>query len=190
MQQETKNNNRILLGAHVSIAGGLHSAFDRAHGAYLINLASPDTEKRRKSRKALKHELVRASELSIPHVIIHPGAHMGTGEKQGIRLIGEAIARTFERVPDATARLLLETTTGQGSTLGRSFQQLAAISEAAAVENSIGFCLDTSHVFAAGYDQGMLLKQFVQTGSGNRRYTTGLFLIALGQRHQFLQTHL
>jgi deoxyribonuclease-4 len=197
MQQETKNNNRILLGAHFSIVGGLRAALDRAsdhactalqiftknattwkertlsdeeiarfrsaqqaseirsvcaHGAYLINLASPDSEKRHKSMTALEHELVRASELSIPHVLIHPGAHMGRGEKQGISLIGEAIAQTFERVPDATTQLLLETTSGQGSSLGHSFQQLAAISEAAAVGNRIGFCFDTSHVFAAGYD--------------------------------------
>ena len=197
MQQETKNNNRILLGAHFSIAGGLQGALDQAaeygctalqvftknattwkertlareeiekfrsaheargtpyvcaHGAYLINLASPDTEKRSKSMTALKHELIRASELSIPHVIIHPGAHMGAGEKQGIKLIGDAIAKTYKRLPRATARLLLETTAGQGSTLGYGFQQLASISEAAAVGNSIGFCLDTSHIFAAGYD--------------------------------------
>jgi deoxyribonuclease-4 len=197
MQQETQNNNRILLGAHFSIAGGLHKAFGRAseygctalqiftknantwkerslcseeierfratqkacaipfvcaHGSYLINLASPDGKKRRKSITALANELLRASQLSIPYLIIHPGAHMGMGERQGISLAAQAIERTFERVPEATCQLLLETTAGQGSTIGHRFQQLAAISNAAALGNRIGFCLDTSHIFAAGYD--------------------------------------
>lgn len=187
----------ILLGAHFSIAGGLHKAvftaseygctalqiftknastwkerrlsaydiekFDVArkqsgiksvcsHTSYLINLASPERSKYERSIEALQHELVRSSELSIPYVIMHPGAHMGMGEDKGLRRIAEGINTVFDRVPDTTCQVLLETTAGQGSNLGHTFEHLAAISDMVEAKDRIGFCLDTCHVFAAGYD--------------------------------------
>jgi deoxyribonuclease-4 len=187
----------ILLGAHFSIAGGLHKALltaqaygctalqiftknastwkERrlstreieqfqatrkqsevrsicAHAAYLINLASPDRCKYEKSIMALEQELIRSSQLGIPHVIIHPGAHMGIGEEKGLRRIAEGINTVFDHVPETTCRVLLETTAGQGSNLGYTFEHLAGIADRVDAKNRIGFCFDTCHVFAAGYD--------------------------------------
>ena len=192
-----EKQSTLLLGAHFSIAGGLHKAvftaseygctalqiftknastwkerrlsshdieqFDIArkqrgirwicsHAAYLINLASPDRRKYERSIKALEHELIRSSQLSIPYVIMHPGSHMGAGEDKGLRRIAEGINRVFLHVPDATCQLVLETTAGQGSNLGYTFEQLAAISHMVKAKTRIGVCLDTCHVFAAGYD--------------------------------------
>ena len=185
------------MGAHLSIAGGLHKAvfnaseygcsalqiftknantwkerrlsdddieqFDAArkktgirwicsHAAYLINLASPDPGKFERSMEALENELVRSSQLNLPYVIMHPGSHMGAGEGTGLRRVSEGINRVFDRVPEATSQLLLETAAGQGSNVGHTFEQLAAISDKVEVKERIGFCLDTCHVFAAGYD--------------------------------------
>jgi len=187
----------ILLGAHFSIAGGLHKAvltaseygctalqiftknastwkerklssqdieqFDAAtkqsniksicsHTPYLINLASPEPMKYKKSMKALEHELIRSTQLSIPYVVMHPGSHMEAGEDNGLQRIAQAINRIFDRTPSITCRLLLETTAGQGSNLGYAFEQLAHISDMVEAKERIGFCLDTCHVFAAGYD--------------------------------------
>ncbi|MCK4487935.1 MAG: deoxyribonuclease IV [Desulfobacterales bacterium] len=197
MKRRDHDHQMILLGAHFSIAGGLHKAvfsaseygctalqiftknastwkerrlsahdvkqFDVAriqtgirwicsHAAYLINLASPDRSKYERSIKALEHELVRSSQLSIPYVIMHPGSHMGEGEDKGLRRISEGINKVFDHVPEATCQLVLETTAGQGSNLGYTFEQLAAISDMVKPKERVGFCLDTCHVFAAGYD--------------------------------------
>jgi deoxyribonuclease-4 len=187
----------ILLGAHFSIAGGLHKAvftaseygctalqiftknastwkerrlsstdieqFDLArkksgvacicsHTSYLINLASPERSKYDRSIKALEYELMRSSQLSIHYVIMHPGSHVGTGEDKGLRRIAQGINTIFDHAPSITCRLLLETTAGQGSNLGYTFEQLARISDMVEAKERIGFCLDTCHVFVAGYD--------------------------------------
>jgi deoxyribonuclease-4 len=123
-----------------------------SHGGYLINLASPDPETRRRSAEALAQERIRSSQLGIPWVIIHPGAHMGAGIKKGLRRIAESINLVFEKTPRAASRLLLETTAGQGTSLGHTFEQMAAVSELVVPQQQIGWCLDTCHVFAAGYD--------------------------------------
>jgi deoxyribonuclease-4 len=123
-----------------------------SHTSYLINLASPEGSKYDKSLKALEQELVRSSLLSIPFAIMHPGSHMGAGEDQGLQRIAQGINTILERSPNITCRLLLETTAGQGSSLGHTFEQLAHISDLVESKEKIGFCLDTCHVFAAGYD--------------------------------------
>jgi deoxyribonuclease-4 len=123
-----------------------------SHASYLINLASPDGVKHNRSCKALCRELVRAAALSIPFVILHPGAHMGKGERRGMARIAESLRRVFDSIPDVQARLLIETTAGQGSSLGHRFEQIAQILDAAQVEGRVGACLDTCHIFAAGYD--------------------------------------
>ncbi len=101
---------------------------------------------------ALKQELIRSSILDIPLVVLHPGAHMGKGKDKGIEKIVLSINEIFAQTPDIQARLLLETTAGQGSGLGHTFEQLASIMDKIENKNRIGICLDTSHVFAAGYD--------------------------------------
>lgn len=123
-----------------------------SHTSYLINLASPEGSKYDKSVKALEQELVRSSLLSIPFVIMHPGSHMGAGEDQGLQRIARGINTIFEHSSNVTCRLLLETTAGQGSSLGHTFEQLAHISDLVESKERIGFCLDTCHIFAAGYD--------------------------------------
>jgi len=191
------NTFRCLLGAHFSIAGGLHNALYEAqaygctavqiftknaqtwkerslntdeidqfqqaraetgiksiaaHTSYLINLATLEKQKHAMSCRALEQELVRSSMLDIQSIVLHPGAHLGSGESQGIRRIAESINQIFDQVPNAKTRLLLETTAGQGSSVGHTFEHLASIRDKVEKKSAVGFCLDTSHIFAAGYD--------------------------------------
>ncbi len=188
--------HELLVGAHMSIAGGIHRAFDHgtragcramqvflknasqwqgkiltdedrllyrqawrrsgirsviAHNSYLINPASPDRALRRKSLEALVEEMERANFLGVGALVLHPGAHMGAGEKAAIRRVSVTLNRALERVP-FPVRLLLENTAGQGSCLGHRFEQLAAILEGVSEADRVGVCLDTCHMFAAGYD--------------------------------------
>lgn len=123
-----------------------------SHTSYLINLASPETKKHTMSCKALKKELVRSSRLGIPYIVLHPGSHMGSGEKEGISRITDSINEIFMETGSVNTRLLLETTAGQGSSLGHTFEQLSFILGGVKNKDRIGICLDTCHIFAAGYD--------------------------------------
>lgn len=123
-----------------------------SHDSYLINIASPNDELWEKSRLALKEELARCDLLGIPYLVSHPGAHVGSGTEAGIAKIGEAIRRIHDETPDGKAMMLLETTAGQGSAIGSTFEELAAIIDLVEDKRRIGVCLDTCHVFAAGYD--------------------------------------
>jgi deoxyribonuclease-4 len=122
-----------------------------AHSSYLINLAGPEREIRKKSWDALADELARCETLGIPALIFHPGSN--PDEAEGLRLVAEGMAQALSRAP-GKARLLIETTAGQGTSLGWRFEQVAAIREAipGAQRRRVGVCLDTCHVFAAGYD--------------------------------------
>jgi len=123
-----------------------------AHASYLINLAAPPGEVRDRSVGALIDELQRADALGIDQVIVHPGAAMGQERDVALRRVGDAlveICRTVGARPKV--RLLLELTAGQGSCVGCSFEELAAMLEAAA-DRRLGVCLDTQHMFAAGID--------------------------------------
>ena len=122
-----------------------------AHSSYLINCASADRDIRKKSWGALADELGRCERLGIPALIFHPGSH--ESEAEGIRLVGEAMAHALAQVP-GKARLLVETTAGQGASLGWRFEQVQAIREAVpgAARRRVGVCVDTCHVHSAGYD--------------------------------------
>jgi deoxyribonuclease-4 len=122
-----------------------------AHSSYLINCSSPDRDVRRKSWQALADELGRCERLGIPCLIFHPGSH--DREDEGIRLVGEAMAQALGQVP-GKARLLVETTAGQGTCLGWRFEQLQAIREEVPgpARRRVGVCVDTCHVHSAGYD--------------------------------------
>lgn len=121
-----------------------------AHDSYLINLAAPPGENRDKSLTAFADELERCALLGVPALVMHPGAHLGAGETVGIARVAEAFRALFAAAPPEVT-VLLENTAGQGSYLGRSFEQLAAIMEQ--VPNGrFGVCFDTCHAFAAGYD--------------------------------------
>jgi deoxyribonuclease-4 len=123
-----------------------------AHDSYLINIASPDDAVWEKSRLALAVELERCDQLEVPHLVSHPGAHMGSGEEAGIHRVAVAINQIFDDQPTGKSMLLLETTAGQGSTLGRTFEELAAIIDQVENKSRVGVCLDTCHIFVAGYD--------------------------------------
>jgi deoxyribonuclease IV len=122
-----------------------------AHSSYLINTAARDRTIRRKSWAALADELGRCAALGIRHLIFHPGSN--EDEAEGIRLAAEGMAAALEEVP-GPVRLLVETTAGQGASLGWRFEQVAAIREGVPgpLRRRVGVCLDSCHVFAAGYD--------------------------------------
>jgi deoxyribonuclease-4 len=123
-----------------------------AHDSYLINLCSPDDHLWRRSIDACALELERCRRLGVPWLVAHPGGHMGQGEAFGIRRMAEAIDVVHGRVPRDGASLALETTAGQGTVIGHRFEQIAAIIARTKDPGRIGVCLDTCHVFAAGYD--------------------------------------
>ena len=123
-----------------------------AHDSYLINLASPDEALWQRSIAAFGDELQRCDQLGVPWLVTHPGAHMGTGVDEGVGRVASALNRHFDELPDLNVTVLLETTAGQGTSLGRSFEELAMILALVEDQTRVGVCFDTCHVFAAGYD--------------------------------------
>src|SRR6266699_680469 len=189
----------LLLGAHMSIRGGVSMAIERArsihctamqifvknnmqwfarplsreeirafldhvqrgellsifgHANYLINLAATNPQFHAYSIRALAEELVRADQLELPFLVLHPGAHLGAGEEAGLEKIVESIDCVFSGLPKIKTRIALETTAGQGSCLGNKFEHLAYIISRVREPERLCVCLDTAHVFAAGYDIG------------------------------------
>ncbi len=123
-----------------------------AHDCYLINLASPDPALWRKSHDAFAEEVERCERLGLQGLVMHPGAHMGAGEEAGLARIATALDEVHRRCPGYATRILLETTAGQGTSLGWRFEHLAGILMRVRESERIGVCLDTCHVFAAGYE--------------------------------------
>jgi len=123
-----------------------------AHASYLLNLASPDKKQRDKSILTLALELVRSARLGIEYLILHPGSHREAGEKQGIKLIAQGIDRAFTKAEVPKTKILLETTAGSGSQLGCSLEQLRDILALCRNNTPLGICLDTCHIYAAGFD--------------------------------------
>lgn len=128
--------------------------FDKlvVHDSYLINLASPKEDILAKSIPAFTDELLRCDMLGIPYLVTHPGAHTGSGVEAGIERFAQSLNEIYAAIPDNQAMTLLETTAGQGTALGRSFEEIAAIIERVDQDERVGVCLDTCHIFAAGYD--------------------------------------
>ena len=186
-----------LLGAHMSIAGGLHLAFDRlrevggralqvftknerqwaspalseesvrrfreswranghipvaVHDTYLINLAASDTVKLEKSVHVFAEELQRTERLEIEYLIMHPGSHVGQGVEAGLERFVSNLDRALALSGTSRVTVLIETTAGQGSSLGSTFEELATILSASHFGERLGVCFDTCHAFAAGYD--------------------------------------
>ncbi len=193
----TRSLQRQRFGAHLSVAGGLHMAFDAAvqvgcdclqifvknqrqwaaqpladeqirafraawgktdvrpvvaHAGYLLNLASPDRAMRRKSIGALVDELQRCEALGVPYLVLHPGAHLGAGVAAGIRRVISSLNEVHARTPGFAAGVALETTAGQGTVLGHDIAQLGRIIDGVKSPERLTVCLDTCHLFAAGYD--------------------------------------
>lgn len=191
-----KKGKETLIGAHMSIAKGLHFAIERgesigctciqiftknnrrlfapalkneeinkfkealkkstivksvvAHSGYLINVASPDKEKRGLSINSLTIELERCEQLEIPYLVLHPGACLGASPHECLKTISESIDEAISRTNQKT-KILLETVAGEGTKIGSKFEQLAEIKELARYKKNIGVCFDTCHAFAAGY---------------------------------------
>lgn len=187
-----------LLGAHMSVAGGLHLAFARikevegkalqiftrnqrqwaaspisveeqklfraawrdwgnwpvaAHNSYLINLASPAKEVREKSVIALAEELGRCAALNISLLVMHPGSHGGEGTKAGLERIVKNLDQALAGAENAEqVSILLENTAGQGNAIGANFAEIGFIIRHSSFGKRLGACLDTCHLFTAGYD--------------------------------------
>jgi deoxyribonuclease IV len=125
-----------------------------AHANYLINLAAINPQFHANSLRALSEELIRADQLKLPFLVLHPGAHLGAGEEAGLEKIIESIDSVLSGIPKIKTRIALETTAGQGSCLGSKFEQLAYIISRVREPERLCVCLDTAHIFAAGYNIG------------------------------------
>ena len=125
-----------------------------AHANYLINLAATNPQFHANSLRALAEELTRADQFELPFLVLHPGAHLGAGEEAGLERIVASIDAVFAVIPQVKTQIALETTAGQGSCLGHTFEQIAHIINNVREPERLCVCLDTAHVFAAGYDIG------------------------------------
>lgn len=122
-----------------------------SHDSYLVNLCATNDEIRAKSIEGLKAEIERCARLGIRWVVSHMGSHLGAGEEAGLQAVAEGARRVFEETSDSVT-LLMETTAGQGSALNYRFEHLATLLESLQGHPRLGVCLDTCHLFAAGYD--------------------------------------
>src|SRR5215467_7399188 len=125
-----------------------------AHANYLINLAATNPRFHANSLRALSEELIRADHLELPFLVMHPGAHLGAGEETGLEKIAASIDAIWRVIPKVKTKIALETTAGQGSCLGYRFEQIAHIIKNVREPERLCVCLDTAHIFAAGYDIG------------------------------------
>jgi deoxyribonuclease-4 len=162
IQVFTKSSNqwraKPLTDAHVS---AFRAALAEAgiadpvgHNSYLTNLASPDDALFHKSIDALTTEVERGEALGLTDLVIHPGAHVGSGEAAGIARVARGLDEVHRRTRGMALKIDLETTAGQGSCLGHRFEHLAAILGQLAEPERVGVCADTCHLFAAGYPLG------------------------------------
>ena len=122
------------------------------HDSYLINLGSPDNEKHSKSKAAFIDEIERAKSLGTNFLVFHPGAHMGEGEEFCIKKIGKTLNEIIDEIDPESLKILIETTAGQGTNVGYKFEHLRDILAIVKNPGKFGICIDTCHIFAAGYD--------------------------------------
>ena len=134
-----------------SLVADLGLQHPTAHDSYLINLASPDEALYRRSIEAFVVELQRAERLGLSYLVTHPGAHMAGTEEEGLKRVAKGLDEACSRCPGFHVKVLLETTAGQGTSLGHRFEHLACILELVKTPERLGVCLDTCHIFAAGY---------------------------------------
>ena len=187
----------MVLGAHVSTAGGLYKSIDNGekwecesiqifvkspnrwvskeatdadvdrfksswkasaiqsviiHDIHLTNLASPKPDVLEKSRNQVRSQLLLADLLGIPYFVTHMGSHLDAGEDEGLKLLSESLNLLFEQTEGGEVMVLLETTAGQGTNLGYTFEHLRRTIDSSKYPERLGVCLDTCHVFVAGYD--------------------------------------
>jgi deoxyribonuclease-4 len=127
-----------------------------SHNSYLINLATSEEEKLKKSYEAMLDELIKAEQLQLDFVVIHPGTYNYEDEnetkKSGLKRIAQQINKLFSDTKESKVKILLETVAGQGHNLGRKFHHLKDIIDQIKSKDRIGVCFDTCHSFASGYD--------------------------------------
>jgi deoxyribonuclease-4 len=160
MQMFVKNNNRWKAKPLTAEEGASYKKLRLesniapvvVHDTYLINLCAHDRDILKKSREALKDEFDRSELLGVEYLNFHPGSHMGAGEQDGVKLIAESLNIIHEQTRGYRVKSVLETTAGQGTALGYRFEQLQRIIELVEERERMAVCVDTCHVFAAGYD--------------------------------------
>jgi deoxyribonuclease-4 len=160
MQIFTKNNNRWFqkrldekeISAFKSKLEKSNIKFVVSHDSYLINLCAAKKIILEKSRKAFLDELERCELLGISHLNFHPGAHLGAGEEDGIKRIAESLNIAHRKTKNYKVSSMLETTAGSGTTIGYRFEQLSEIIDLVEEKERMTVCIDTAHIFAAGYD--------------------------------------
>ncbi len=123
-----------------------------SHGSYLVNLASPIEDFLTKSRECFQNEMLRCHLLGIPYLVFHPGADMGRGETAGLAALAESLDWLLDRTEGLDVMPLLEVTAGQGTSLGHRFEHMAEVMDRVRAPERLGVCLDTCHLYAAGYD--------------------------------------
>jgi deoxyribonuclease-4 len=123
-----------------------------AHDSYLINLGAKSEELLEKSREAFVDELARCEALGIPYLNFHPGAHNGMGEEEGIKVIAESLNIAHEKTQGFEVKSMLEATAGQGTSIGYRFEHLRKIIDLVEDKSRMCVCIDTAHIFAAGYE--------------------------------------
>ena len=185
-----------LLGAHMSIAGGVDKAIDRGmllgcnaiqifvknnnqwfgkplpdediksfsakrkdsgilvfgHTGYLINLASINPDNYEKSLRSMREELEKSEALKLPFIVLHPGSHGGQGEEEGIKRVAQSLNQLLKDTAGYKVKIALETTAGQGTGLGYKFEHFKQWFELVSSPERLGVCVDTCHIYAAGYD--------------------------------------
>jgi deoxyribonuclease-4 len=122
------------------------------HSGYLINLGGPASENRDKSIRSLVQELDLAAQLGLPFLVLHPGSHLGQGEEAGLAQIVSGLDEALAATKNLTVRVALENTAGQGTCLGNRFEHIAAIYSGVKTPARLAMCIDTAHLFAAGFD--------------------------------------
>jgi deoxyribonuclease-4 len=140
----------LALFANELADGSLHCVF--GHAGYLINLAAGPSANRDRSLKSLIQELQFARALGLPFLVLHPGAHLGAGEREGLRRVVAGLDEVCAATKDSPVRIAVENTAGQGTCLGTRLEHLGVIFEKVKRPQRLGVCLDTAHLFAAGYD--------------------------------------
>jgi deoxyribonuclease-4 len=123
-----------------------------AHDTYLINMASPEEKTRKKSTLAFIEEVQRADRLKLNGLVFHPGSHLGEGEKKGIACLVKSLNQVLAKTAGSRVPLLIEVTAGQGSNLGYKFEHMRDILDGVRDRKRFGVCLDTCHMYGAGYD--------------------------------------
>ena len=164
VQLFTKNNNqwkapRLIGGARRGLSLGPRQTGivgPIAHTSYLINLASPDDGLWQKSIDAMTVEVERCELLGIADLVVHPGSHMGEGPEAGLARVARGLDEVHRRTAGLNVTIDLETTAGQGTNLGHQFEHLREILDQVAHPERLGVCVDTCHIFAAGYSLGHL----------------------------------